>query len=205
MKIKIKLIFSCFIVLLLVLLFLFFRFRSKAVIPFFFGVWDPIIFTIIGLIINKGLTLYSQYRYKKDGLSLIQLYFLYLYIFFYEYLNIIELKIISFFPNIFFKICKLCDKFLMFDYKLSQSNNILKKIAHKILMLFSVIPIVIGFCFDWYFLQWYWIFWGFCCSFFFHLFLVKLAYRWGYVYATWWVFTYGSDEDFKNFIQKNKG
>jgi hypothetical protein len=179
-----------------------FRFRIKPVIPFYFGIWDPLLLIIIGIVINKIIMIYMEYRFKKYGISKIQLFLLYLFNLFYKYLKIIESKIFSYFPNVFFKICKFCDYLLMMEYKISQSNNILKKIIYKILMHLSIIPIFITFFLDWYYLHWHWIFWGFVISFFFHLVFVKLLYRWGKIYANWWVSKNFSSDELKKFLQK---
>lgn len=185
---KIKII---FIFLFLVLGFIILRFRPKPEIPFYFGIFEPIIFILIAVILSfiffkfrKFLISFSEKRNLKKNENSKNIFsrifnfilekYLNIFIFFISIFKNFDNFISLQFPNFYFKLCLFCNKFWQYEMKLRFLNSRKsEKILGNLIRNIYVIPFWFCFFLDFYFQKWHFIFWAilfyFLCNIFFKL------------------------------------
>ena len=152
---KLKNIIGVFIVIAISVVFLLMKIRPKIEIPFHFGYLDPLIFSILGKIMRKSIQFFItkmlERKKKKDSISNFQLLIIFFWDNWNKYINLIEYNFGKKFPRIFFKICKYCNKFIMWNYDLSISPKILDRIIYQFLLKLFIYPAYFGLFVDFYF------------------------------------------------------
>jgi hypothetical protein len=188
-KNKLRNVFGVLIVLAISVVFLIYKFRLKIEIPFLFGYLDPLVFLILGKIMRKSIQFFMtkilERKKKKDSISNFQLLIIFFWDNWHKYINIIEYNFGKKFPIFFFKICKYCDKFIMWNYDLSLSPKISDKIIYQFLLKLYIYPAYLGLFVDFYLQVWHFLFWGMVLSYFIYFVKVILVWRWGEMYFFW--------------------
>ena len=155
MKNKLKILFGCLIVLIIAIVLVLLKFRPKMVFPFIFGFWDPFILYGLGFVGFRIFKFFLDKKKmsKKTEISKLQLKLIFLVEQWHLHVNFIEEKINKVFPNIFYKICKYCSDFCIWDEQLGKSKNFFKRALRKFLIGLSCYPSYLGFFLDIYYQQ----------------------------------------------------